>query len=177
MGEIKIFGYIIVAVLFLSIIIMPLVEAFLVYRERLMLSDALYSSCRVAAEASNKYRDMININAEVYKKSFCEAFGETFATSFGLNYVGMSGDILTFEPLPTNDAYDNFTVELDFDSSYVPIHYDISRGTKTFTMVTVDAESQYKFKTRFMGYFHRLAPGIVYYELCSKQEYLMVVTN
>ena len=125
MGEAKILGYIIIAGLFLSAIVMPLVEMFFVYRERLILSDALYNSCRTAAQASYNYADMRNIDAVHSKDAFVENFADTFSTSFGLNLESVSGNRLTFRS--GNDAYNNFTVELDFYEYQTPYYKTATR--------------------------------------------------
>ena len=170
MGEIKIFGYIIVATLFLSAIVMPLVEIFFAYRERLMLSDALYNSCRVAAEASINYWDISNINAAVYEHAFDENFGNTFATSFGLSYLGKTGNTLKFKG---NEAYNDFEVVLLFEEKYSESHgasYD-----KTITSVSVEATSPYKYKISFM---QSLNDNAHYdYLLRSERKYFIEVFN
>jgi hypothetical protein len=172
MGEIKIFGYILVAVLFLSIITVPLVEIFFVYRERLMLSHALYNSCRVAAEYGYKYRDMINADAVTYEKGFREAFAETFATSFGLDCLNSNEEPLKFKPKTGNAAYYNFEVKLNFDyrASNDPYADD-----KEVAKVTSEATSPYRFKTRLLQSFH-VSAGIGYM-LESTQKYDLIITN
>jgi hypothetical protein len=171
MSEIKIFGYILVAVLFLSIIIMPLVEVFFVYRERLMLGDALYTSCRVAAEASYKQRDMINVDAVIYEKDFRQAFAKAFAASFALDCLDRNADPLIFRPL-NPDVYNEFEVRLEFPEEESP---DPAAGEKIVTGVKAIATSPYRFKTSFMEYFH-INTGL-HYELASSRTYDMEVNN
>ncbi|MCL1975339.1 MAG: hypothetical protein FWG61_04160 [Firmicutes bacterium] len=168
MKEINIFGYILVAVLFLSAIIMPLFETFFVYRERLMLGHALYNSCRAAAEVSYNYTDMRNINALAREEELREIFADTFATSFGLNFAYMSGDILYFDT--PNELYNEFKVILS-------IWYEISEydASKTITKIEATAISPYKFKTAYMQTLNTGAG--IFYELDVKRAYTMEVFN
>jgi hypothetical protein len=174
-GEVKIFGYILIAVLALSAIVMPLVEMFFAYRERMMLSDALYNSCRVASEASYDYISMRNINAVLNDDygGFCDTFGAAFAASFGLNYSSRTGNTLRFQP-HGHDTYNEFVVELNFKQQEIT---DYEGKKKMTTEVTAEATSPYKFKH---GYLLRLLnSGDISngYSLNSVGHYTLVITN
>jgi hypothetical protein len=166
-GELKIFGYILVAVLFLSAIVMPLVEMFFVYRERQLLGDALYNSCRAAAEGSYYYEHMRNVNAKRREDAFKDVFADTFATSFDLYCTSKAGATLQFKS--NNGYYGDFKVELEFKEEY---H---SADDKTVVKVTATATSPYKFKTNFMESIHKRTS--IKYELKSIRFLTMEVIN
>lgn len=168
MGEIKIFGYILIVGLLVASIIMPLTEVVFIYRERLMIGDALYNSCRVAAEYSYNYNEMRTTDAVSYKNVFLDAFEQAFASSFDLEIRPRYGNTLHFEPSAVKrDMYNNFSVEVTFD--------DDPFGDKTISIVTVEAESYYVFKIRYMRYLNEV--GRIEYELRANREYVMEVTN
>ena len=174
MGEIKIFGYILVAVLFLSAILMPLTDVFFAYRERLMLSDALYNSCRAATEAGYNMVNLRIIDAKRYNEYFLEAFENSFATSFdlALSETISTTNGYTLKFIPNNDAYNNFEVKLNFNEEE---SYDPYTDDKKITSVTASATSPYKFK---IAYMQRLNDsGNVEYTLKSERTYIMEVFN
>ena len=191
MSELKFFGYMILAVLCAAIIIVPLVEVFFAYRERLMLSDALYNSCRVAAEATSNYRNMRTIDTVYYIGSysyaddFLDVFANTFAISFDLDIkerylTGRSLDSssykLVFRPQPNNETYNDFVLALDFNEKYD------SSDEKTTTTIVVVAESDYKFKYGYMQYLYtergllRTDEGNSY-KLRGNKIFEMIITN
>jgi len=177
MGEIKIFGYIIIAILCLTAIVTPLMEAFFAYRERLMLSDALYNSCRVATEAGYNDWYMKNINAEVNITAFRDAFAETFAMSFDLDDSPswtLSANVGTFI-FKSNapNAYNDCEVVLTFDRK--PPNPD----NKVITVVTAAATSEYKFKNAYMRRVSNIiyAPPRVPYQLKCTRKFTMEVIN
>jgi len=174
MGEIKIFGYILIAVVFLTAIVMPLFEMFFIYRERLMLSDALYNSCRVATEAGYNYSDIRKIDAIWHDEYFLEAFAKTFATSFGLDLLDTAptgaGYILRFRPNPSNEIYNDFVVTLTIKQEYDTI------DKKTTAEVTAEATSPYRFKHSYMRLISE-SNDKLNYELASRREYVMTVDN
>jgi hypothetical protein len=170
MGEIKIFGYIIIAALALSAIVMPLVEVFFLYRERLMLGDALYNSSRVAAEASYQYMNMRNIDAVPYEEVFCDTFGDTFATAFGIPYTGRIGNTLHFKPNSPDAAYNNFTVVLRF------VDVPNTQDNKRTNTVTATATSEYKFKHAYVR-FISLSKENLKYTMNITRTLTMEITN
>jgi len=172
MGELKIFGYILVTVLLLTAIVLPLVEIFFAYRERLILSDALYNSCRVAAEDSYNYANMRNINAERREQNFRIRFAEAFEISFDLTCVDNSAEPLKFTS--NSDAYNDFEVKLAFDIDYIDVNA-INGELKTVTYITAAATSPYKFKQRYMQRFNE--EGGINYALTGVRIYTMVVVN
>lgn len=181
MGEIKLVGYLMVAVLFLSIILMPLVEMFFVFQEQLLLGDALYNSCRAAAgggytgagnaETGFNYANMRNVDAVLREEAFIEAFAETFAVSFGLEYVERDEYLLKFEPLASNIANNHFTVDLKFELKKSADY----TAQDDYTEITATATSPYRFKIGYMQFINKNAD--INYELKSKREFTMKVMN
>lgn len=173
MGGLKLIGYLLVAVLLFSALLMPLMEMLFVYRERLTLSDSLYNSCRVAAEAGYRYVDARKTNAVLNKELFRQAFEDAFASSFDL-YVSATtataaGYSFKFKPYNT-DAYNEFKVELEF-----PAVYD-TLSKKWTVKVIAQATSAYKFKHNYILKMINEGSGINY-QLKSTREYPLEVIN
>jgi hypothetical protein len=175
MGEIKIFGYILIAVISLSAIVAPLVEALFVYRERLMLSGALYNSCRVAAEVGRSYGSMVNVDAEQHDKNFIDAFADAFAATFNFypsapvpNGTGYTIIFTSF-----NIAYNEFTVKLEFEKKE---RIDPFASDREITTIKATATSPYRFKNRYLRYFSESIDTLKYDLSCSRF-YTMEVVN
>jgi len=84
---------------------------------------------------------MRELNAVVNKKAFLKYFSDTFATSYGMYCVDPTASPLKFKSL--NNAYEDFEVIVNFKE-------ESEEGGAGFTVVTITAKSEYKFKTAFM---------------------------
>ena len=138
----KIFLFLIVAVLLLSILVTPIVEVFMAGKDKILLSSTLYNSFRAAREASFAYADMRDIDAVVDEKVFLECFADTFATSYGMDCTGSSSSPLRF--VSYDGTFNDFEVSVNFSEK-------TGEGGAAITEVTVSAISQYHFRTRYMS--------------------------
>ena len=150
----------------------PLVETFILGRDKILLSSTIYNSFRAAKEASYSYLAMRNINALVYKQAFRKSFADTFCTSYDMHCIDTSSDTLRFQP--NNEAFNEFIVTIVFsDPEQLAID---DQGGAFITKVTVTAESKYKFRTNLMQFMNNNVISAPYM-LKAEREYTMKVTN
>jgi len=162
----KIFAYLILAVFMLSVILTPLVEVFMLGRDKILLSSTMFNSFRAASEASYTYNDMRNIDAVVDEEVFLQCFADTFAASYGMECVGPVANPLRF--VSYDGTFNDFLV-------YVDVYYEYADGDAVIAVVTVTAESEYRFRT---GYMRLISYGDTNpYQLERKHTYTMRVTN
>ena len=158
--------YMILAAFLLSIAVTPLVEVFISGRDKILLSSTVNNSYRTAREASYSYKDMRNVNAVMDEKMFLGYFADTFATSYGLECINPAANPLRF--VSPDDTFNDFTVYVDF-------YYETVDGDVNIAVVTVTAESEYKFRT---GYMRMVSYGDTHpYLLSSKNTFTMSVSN
>jgi len=162
----KVFLYIIVAVLFVSILITPIVEVFCLGRDRVLLSSTMYNSFRAARESSYTYVYMREIDAVADEEAFLRSFADTFAVSYGMDCVAPSSNPLRF--VSAGGDYNDFVVYVDFRD-------EAADGDAIATAVTITARSEYKFRSAYMRMlrFGETSP----YLLQRTQTYTMRVTN
>ena len=151
------------------ILVMPLIEIFILYRDKILLSATIHNSLRAAEESSYAYRFMRDINAVVDKEAFCNNFADTFATSYNI-YCTDYRNPLRFTPY--DDAFNEFVVKIDFSA---PEILGADEGEALVTKVTVTAESIYKFRTKAMQFLNDIATDP--YLLREERAYTMKVTN
>lgn len=154
----KIFLYLILAVLLLSILITPIVEVFMLGRDKILLSSTVHNSFRAAREASYSYLDMRNVDAVVDKEVFLRSFARTFATSYGMDYINPTSNPLRF--VSYDETFNDFFVTIEF-------YEDTGTGDATITIVTITAESEYRFRT---GYMRAIGMG-------SRNPYMLTISR
>jgi len=137
---VKIAIYVVLALLLFSAILTPLTEVFVLGKDKLLLSSTLYNSFRAAKEASYFYHEMRNIDAVADEETFLRCFADTFATSYDMDCADATANPLRFTSY--NDAFNDFVVYVVFDEAMA--------GDAVITTVTITAESEYKFRTRYM---------------------------
>jgi len=162
----KVFLYIIVAVLFISILITPIVEVFCLGRDRVLLSSTMHNSFRAARESSYSYQYMREIDAVADEEAFLRSFADTFAASYGMDCISPASNPLRF--VSADEYYNDFDV-------YVEFREGTAAGDAIVTVVTITARSEYKFRTVYMRAisFGETNP----YLLQRTQTYTMKVTN
>jgi len=133
--------YMIIAAFFLSIMVTPLVEVFIVGRDKILLSSTVNNSYRAAEETSYSYREMRNGNTVVDEERFLKCFADTFSTSYEMECTNTTSNPLRF--VSYDDIFNDFIVHVDF-------RYELAEGGADVAIVTVTAESEYKFRTRYM---------------------------
>jgi len=162
----KVFLYMIVAVLFVSILITPIVEVFCLGRDRVLLSSTMYNSFRAARESSYSYLHMREIDAVADEEAFLRSFADTFEVSYGMHCISPPSNPLRFASM--DGDYNDFEVYVDFRD-------EAAAGDAIATVVTITAKSEYRFRTMYMRMlsFGETNP----YLLLRTQTYTMKVTN
>ena len=162
----KVFLYIIVAVLFISILITPIVEVFCLGRDRVLLSSTMHNSFRAARESSYAYQHMREIDAVADEETFLRSFADTFAASYGMDCIAPASSPLRF--ISASGDYNDCDVYVDFRD-------EAAAGDSIVTVVTITARSEYRFRTAYMRVlsFGETNP----YLLQRTQTYTMKVTN
>jgi hypothetical protein len=162
------FANIILIVLILSIVLTPLVETFLLGREKLTLSATIYNSFRAARQASYSYIDMRRIDAIVDEEIFKRTFAETFAKTYDMDCVDENANPLRFKSY--DDVYNDFEITLDFNEKSMP-----GDGDSTFTEVNIRVETEYNFKTKYLQEIDILSADP--YLLADERTFNMQVVN
>lgn len=132
----------ILIVIMLSIFIEPLTEVVNVCREKIVLGTAISNASRAAKNRSLVFEDMRNLDAKIDKDRFVDLFSESFEDALQVTRTRREGNTLKFTS--DNGKYNEFTVTLDFEET--TDYY----SERTITKVTVNAQSAYKFKTKFL---------------------------
>lgn len=158
----------ILLVIFLSIIVEPLVEMAIVFKENVVLSTAINNACRVAKDRSLAYDSLRGLDAEVDEAKFKEYFSDAFESAMDLSLLTSDGDTLKFKSNDSN--YNDFQVILNFSTV---TNYETEQ---LVTKVEIKAESTYKFKTRYLK-LAEAAGEDVDYKLISERSYLLSVKN
>jgi len=147
-----------------------MVEAFILGRDKVLLSSTIYNSLRAAEEASYSYRFMRDVDAVVDEKVFRNCFADTFATSYDMSCVDYENP-LRFTS--SDNAFNDFVVVIDF-----PLAEHLvapAEGGALVTKVTVTVESKYRFRTGLMRFMNGLTADP--FILRAEREYTMKVTN
>lgn len=158
----------IMLVIFLSIIIEPLVEMAIVFKENVVLSTAVNNACRVAKDRSLEYDAIRGLDAEMDEEKFKQYFSDAFESAMDLTLLTSEGDTLNFKS--NNSIYNDFQVTLDFS---IDTNYETEQ---LVTEVEIKAEAIYKFKTRYLK-LAEAAGEDVDYKLISERTYLLSVKN
>lgn len=156
----------ILVVLLASIVLLPMVEMAIVYREKIVLDSALRNSSKVAKDISLQREAIQNLDAEIDEEVFITYFSDTFEDVMNVYNISTIGNTMTFT---SNDGkYDSLTVNLTFDREM--------RLEGVVTSVRVKANATYNFKTKLMQLAQDMNPAIDY-QLESEREYKLTVTN
>ena len=141
MTGMKTLMYMVLAAFLLSIVVTPLVEMYMVCREKILLSSTVYNSFRAAREASYSYINMRDVDAVVDEEAFLRFFADTFATSYEMDCTNPTANPLQF--VSHENTYNDYEVSVDIEQ--IP-----DEEGAYIAIVTVTAESEYKFRTRYM---------------------------
>ena len=139
----KVMLYSILVAFLLYVIGTPLVEVFLLGRDKMLLSATLYNSFRAAKEASYSYLSMRDVDAVVDEEVFRQSFADTFAVSYGMECKDYDTPLKLTSP---DNSFNAFEIQIDFDN-------DLADDNSQIVIVTVTAVSIYKFRTRLMRAF------------------------
>ena len=156
----KTYAYIILAVVFLSLILVPLLEVFFVFRDRMVLNAALANSFRVARDMSlmldDEYYDFeMGAAADLDAIPDVDRFLDYFAKTLGLA-IGAPGE----ENYKTIYEGDNECV-IEFDSTNFGDNAEVSvtfigdTGERSnehiTTTVEISVDIDYLFKTALLN--------------------------
>lgn len=158
----------ILAVLLASILIEPLVEMANVFREKLQLNAAVTNACRAAKDRALEYEQLRGLDAKVNPERFKRYFAEAFGDALNLTQKSDTGDEVTF----TSDdgQFNDFTVTFDFSD-------ETDSGTEQeISTVQVEAEANYKYKTKYLKMAEEAIAGDDY-KLVSERKYILSVKN
>jgi uncharacterized protein YueI len=154
-------------VVLLSIFIEPLVEFLNVYRERIVLGSALTNAARAAKNRSLVYESQRQLDAKVDEDRFVDLFSESFEDAMQLRLEKRDGHMLSFSSM--DGKYNNFTVTLEFEET-------TDYSERTISKVTVRAESDYKFKTKYLKLADDAGKDVAY-KLIEERKLLLSVKN
>lgn len=164
----KMYAYLILAVLVASIVIQPLTEVALVCKDRIEIGSAITNSVRAAKKECYTYLSVRDLNAEADREVFADTFSEIFAQSLDLRCTRSDSGSMTFRPNNTN-KYNNFTVDCSFVERY--------SGGRIQTDIVVTSETPYKFKTKYLQEAQALIESSGRYMLKHTRRFNLKMTN
>ncbi|AWB43139.1 hypothetical protein DCC85_02085 [Paenibacillus sp. CAA11] len=159
-------------VVFASLLIEPLVEVINAMRERIVLNTSVNNAFRSARDRSLEYSLMRNLDASVDREKFVDYFSDAFESAMDLTRTGGDDHQLTFTP-NNPDKYNEFVVTLTFEVTEGSVTDPEIRQKEE---VTVDVESAYKFKTKYLK-LAEAAGKDVNYKLVAHKKYELSVKN
>ncbi|MBY3622586.1 hypothetical protein HGO21_23990 [Acinetobacter sp. CUI P1] len=158
----------ILLIILVSIVVEPLVEMGVVFREKVVLSTAISNACRAAKDRSLEYELLRGLDAKINEERFKEYFSDAFESALNVSEQTDDGNTLTFT---SNDGrYNDFTVSLDFSNM------ENTQTSQWISEVNVKAQATYKFKTRYLKLAEE-ADKDVDYQLISERKYILSVKN
>lgn len=158
----------ILVIIVVSIIVEPLVEMGIVFREKVVLSGAISNACRAAKDRSLEYELLRGLDAVINEERFKEYFADAFEDALNVSEQSQEDNTITFT---SNDGkYNDFTVTLDFSNEE-----NLYTGQQV-SEVDVKAQATYKFKTKYLKLAEE-AEKDVDYQLISERNYILSVKN
>jgi len=155
-------------IILVSIVVEPLVEMGIVFREKVVLSTAISNACRAAKDRSLEYELLRGLDAVINEERFKEYFSDAFESALNVSEQTDNGNVLTFTS--NDDRYNDFTVNLDFSN------IENTQTSQWVSEVNVKAQATYKFKTRYLKLAEE-ADKEVDYQLISERKYILSVKN
>ncbi|MEK4996052.1 hypothetical protein BSK62_02500 [Paenibacillus odorifer] len=155
-------------IILVSIVVEPLVEMGIVFREKVVLSTAISNACRAAKDRSLEYELLRGLDAVINEERFKEYFSDAFESALNVSEQTDDGNVLTFTS--NDDRYNDFTVSLDFSNM------ENAQTSQRVSEVNVKAQATYKFKTRYLKLAEE-ADKEVDYQLISERKYILSVKN
>ncbi|MEK4104056.1 hypothetical protein NST28_08260 [Paenibacillus sp. FSL R10-2791] len=155
-------------IILVSIVVEPLVEMGIVFREKVVLSTAISNACRAAKDRSLEYELLRGLDAVINEERFKEYFSDAFERALNVSEQTDNGNVLTFTS--NDDRYNDFTVNLDFSN------IENTQTSQWVSEVNVKAQATYKFKTRYLKLAEE-ADKEVDYQLISERKYILSVKN
>ena len=183
----KLMGYIVVAVVFSSLLLQPLSEFIHLCKEKITLNAALINSSRAAqVNALNIYRmrdlgydDPAATSGEfVLSVEFINFFVGAFSTSLSLTAQTPTGNTAKFD---ANGRFDEITVEFTFDdTTYDALSDDYYTTADTehdrpVTFITAEMKTPYVFRTYWLDLANSVLPDK--YKLTSTHRFLVQIIN
>ncbi|MCR2803403.1 hypothetical protein [Paenibacillus soyae] len=156
----------ILAVLLASLILTPLVEMAIVYREKIVMDSSIRNASRVAKDRALEFEGIRDLNADIDEERFKDYFADALEDVMNLSRGSSAGNTVSFT---SNDGIYN-TVRVEF------AFYEEDRPEGRVTEVEVRAEADYKFKTKLMRTAESLNPALDY-ELVTERAYVLTVKN
>ncbi|RIX50816.1 hypothetical protein D3P08_19155 [Paenibacillus nanensis] len=159
-------AYGILTILFASLILVPLVEMAVVYREKIVMDSAIRNASRVAKDRALEFEGIRNLDADMDEERFKDYFSEAFEDVMNLSESSSTGNAIKYESI--DGKFNAFTVEFDFN--------EVEREEGLVSEVTIRAEAAYKFKTQLMRTVEEMNPALDY-QLETERRYVLTVKN
>ncbi|MEC0329559.1 hypothetical protein P4H42_07980 [Paenibacillus macerans] len=160
----------VLVVILASILLEPLVELLNLGRENIILGTALSNSARSARDRSLEYEFQRNLDAKVNEDKFAEYFSDAFEAAMNVTRKNPGASNTELEFRSNDGKYNDFTVKLDFDEKTDP------EREQVVTKVTLEAVSDYKFKTKYLK-LAAAAGEDVDYQLKEERVLVLTITN
>lgn len=159
-------AYGILTIVFASLILVPLVEMAVVYREKIVMDSAIRNASRVAKDRALEFEGIRNLDADMDEERFKDYFSEAFEDVMNLSESSSTGNAIKYESI--DGKFNTVTVEFDF--------YEEDRPEGVVSEVNIKAEAAYKFKTQLMRTVEELNPALDY-QLETERSYVLTVKN
>lgn len=160
----------ILLVVFLSILLEPMREIMNLTVEKIKLGTAITNAARSAKDRSLEYDLQKNLDAQVNRKKFTEYFGETFAEALNLTWTNEKESDYYLKFKSKDGKYNDFIVSLEYE-----VEDDLGTEQR-ITTVKLKAESEYKFKTKYLKMAEDASKDVAT-KLISERELVLSIKN
>lgn len=160
----------VLVVILASIFTQPLVELLNLGRENIVLGSALSNSARSARDRSLEYAAMRDLDAQVNEEKFAEYFSNAFEAAMNVTWTNRGEDDTLLRFRSNDDQFNEIEVRLAFEEELDPEREQI------ITTVTMEAASDYKFKTNYLKLAKDAGEGVDY-QLKEERILVLSVTN
>lgn len=155
-------------VIFLSFLVEPMVEIVNVTVEKIKLDAALSNAARAAKDRALLFERQRSLDAEIDPDRFIKYFSEAFEHGMNVKRLSASQDMLVFTS--EDGKYNDIIVTLQFlEKTDIYTEQMVSE-------VIVRAETEYKFKTKYLKYANDTG-GNVGYQLKGERNLVLSVKN
>jgi hypothetical protein len=164
----KMYAYLILAVLVAALLLQPLTEIVLVFRDKIVINSAINNSVRAAQKESFTYEDMRDAKTGINESTFINEFEDLFEDALDITCTRSTGSSLHFTSY--TEALGDFDVDFDFD------YY--TSGGRDYAKVNVYVETDYKFKTRMLSQAQQTIENTVgALKLTHDRDYTLIIVN
>jgi hypothetical protein len=163
---VRMVAYGILTIVLASLVLVPLLETAIVYREKIVMDSAIRNASRVAKDRALEFEGIRNLDADMDEARFMDYFSEAFEDVMNLSETSSTSRTIKYESV--DGKFNTVTVDFDF--------YEAEREEGLVSEVTVRAEAAYKFKTKLMRTVEQLNPAMDY-QLETERSYVLTVKN